>query len=62
MSCKYQIESLPLDEASTLYLPNLPLVHRDPFDRMLVCQAITHNLILLTPDPLIRQYPVKTVW
>ena len=33
----HQIESLSLDESSTLLLPNLPQIHRDPFDRMLVC-------------------------
>ncbi|EDN66002.1 PilT-like protein [Beggiatoa sp. PS] len=58
----HQIESLPLDESSTLLLPNLPQIHRDPFDRMLVCQAIKHDLIILTPDSMIKQYPVKTLW
>jgi PIN domain nuclease of toxin-antitoxin system len=58
----HQIESLALDEASTLQLNNLPQIHRDPFDRMLVCQAIEHNLIILTPDPMIQQYPVETIW
>lgn len=58
----HKIESLPLDESSTLYLPNLPQIHRDPFDRMLVCQAIKHDLIILTPDPMIKQYPVETIW
>lgn len=56
------IESLPLDEETTLYLPRLPAAHKDPFDRMLVCQAIRNGLVVLTPDPLIRQYPVPTVW
>ena len=56
------IESLPLNEESTLQLPRLPDLHNDPFDRMLICQAITHGLTLLTPDLLIRQYPVRTKW
>jgi PIN domain nuclease of toxin-antitoxin system len=43
-------------------LPRLPELHKDPFDRMLVCQALTHQLVLLTPDTLIRQYPARTVW
>lgn len=38
----------------------LPTLHRDPFDRMLVCQAIEHDRVLLTPDPFIVQYPVRT--
>ena len=56
------VKSLNLDEESTLYLPLLPLHHKDPFDRMLICQAIVHDLTILTPDPLIRQYAVKTKW
>jgi PIN domain nuclease of toxin-antitoxin system len=36
----------------------LPVLHRDPFDRMLVCQAQAHGLTLASSDPLIRQYPV----
>lgn len=56
------IEPLPLEEEAVLMLPRLPDLHRDPFDRMLVCQALTHQLALLTPDALIRQYPVRVVW
>jgi PIN domain nuclease of toxin-antitoxin system len=40
----------------------LPVLHRDPFDRMLVCQAIVHGLVILTPDSLVNQYPVRTMW
>jgi PIN domain nuclease of toxin-antitoxin system len=54
--------SLPLDERSTLHLPRLPRLHKDPFDRMLVCQAIEHGLTLVTPDRAIRQYPIRTLW
>jgi PIN domain nuclease of toxin-antitoxin system len=56
------IEELPLDEASALVLGRLPRVHRDPFDRMLVCQAIVGGLAILTPDPGIRAYAVPTLW
>jgi PIN domain nuclease of toxin-antitoxin system len=58
----HQIESLHLDEETALHLIRLPLLHKDPFDRMLVCQAITHHLVILTPDDLVNQYPVRTVW
>lgn len=41
----------------------LPNLHRDPFDRLLVATAQIENLTLLTPDPLIRQYPgLQTFW
>jgi len=56
------IEELPLDEESALRLARLPMLHKDPFDRMLVCQAITQGLLLLTSDELISQYPVRTAW
>ena len=53
------IESLPLDEASIYQLPNLPALHRDPFDRMLICQSLAHALTLASSDPLVQQYPVS---
>jgi PIN domain nuclease of toxin-antitoxin system len=43
---RHQIASLPLDEASVCQLATLPFVHRDPFDRMVVCQTIEHGLPL----------------
>lgn len=58
----YAIESLPLQEEAVLYVDRLPDVHRDPFDRMLVCQAIAHGLTLATPDETIRGYPVSVLW
>lgn len=59
---RHGIAALPLKEADTLLLGKLPDLHRDPFDRMLVCQAIANQMTLLTPDPLIVQYPVLTDW
>ncbi len=56
------IESLPLEEEATFYLTKLPEYHKDPFDRMLVCQAIVRGLTILTPDKLIQQYPARTTW
>lgn len=56
------IESLALEEEASLHVHRLPSLHRDPFDRMLVSQAIVHGLVILTPDPLIRQYPARTLW
>ena len=59
---QHGIVTLPLDEQAVLHLHKLPALHRDPFDRMLICQAIEHDCLLLTPDPLIAQYPVRTQW
>lgn len=58
----HRITPLAIDEESTLFLHRLPEYHKDPFDRMLVCQALVRDLVLLTPDRAIRQYPVKTRW
>jgi PIN domain nuclease of toxin-antitoxin system len=59
---RHRIEPLPLSEEDTAQLLSLPDYHRDPFDRMLVCQAINGGLTILTPDKAIRQYPVRTAW
>lgn len=59
---RHAVEPLPLDEESALLLPRLPPLHRDPFDRMLVCQAMVHALVILTPDRDIAAYPVRTAW
>lgn len=59
---QHEINHLSLDESSAFHLSELPNIHRDPFDRMLVCQAIEHDLSILTPDHMINQYPVRVVW
>ena len=59
---RHFIEYLPLDEKAVFKLSRLPNHHRDPFDKMLVCQAIAHDLTVLTPDKLISQYPVASAW
>jgi PIN domain nuclease of toxin-antitoxin system len=56
------IEAMSLSEEEALHVPNLPLHHKDPFDRLLVCQAILQGMTILTPDSLIRQYPVLSAW
>jgi len=59
---RHGIESLSLTEPAVAHLAKLGDVHKDPFDRMLVCQAIEHDLLVVTNDPLVCQYPVKTLW
>ncbi len=58
---KHQISSLDLDEASVSHLTSLPQIHRDPFDRILICQALEHGLILVTVDEYISQYQVQVL-
>jgi len=59
---RYRIAALPIDEESALHVVKLPNLHADPFDRMLVSQAIVHGLAIVTPDPLVTQYPARTIW
>ncbi|MCX8089808.1 MAG: type II toxin-antitoxin system VapC family toxin [Verrucomicrobiae bacterium] len=58
---KHLIASLALDEVAVARLGVLPALHRDPFDRMLICQALAHGLTLASSDPLIRQYAVAVL-
>ena len=56
------IQPLDVTHAHALAVAELPAHHRDPFDRMLICQALVHGLVILTPDDLVRRYPVRTMW
>ena len=54
----HQIADLALDEPALIHLANLPLLHRDPFDRILVAQALQHGMTLVTVDEEVRRYSV----
>jgi PIN domain nuclease of toxin-antitoxin system len=58
----YGLAPLPLKEEAALHLGHLPRHHNDPFDRMLICQSIVHGLPILSPDPLLAQYPARLLW
>jgi PIN domain nuclease of toxin-antitoxin system len=51
-----------VDEESALHIAKLPPLHGDPFDRLLVAQAIVHGMTSLTPDPIVARYPARTLW
>jgi PIN domain nuclease of toxin-antitoxin system len=53
---------LPVSFAHALEVRHLPLLHRDPFDRLLIAQARHERLTLVTRDADIRRYPVDTLW
>ena len=59
---QHNINTLPLEEGATLYFGRLPLLHKDPFDHILICQAIMHGMVIMTSDELVVQYPVRTIW
>ncbi|NIR51616.1 type II toxin-antitoxin system VapC family toxin [candidate division KSB1 bacterium] len=58
---RHQVSSLELDEASVAHLASLPNIHRDPFDRILVCQAIEHGLVFITVDEKLIKYPIQVL-
>ncbi|CAN2039235.1 hypothetical protein GMMP15_1110022 [Candidatus Magnetomoraceae bacterium gMMP-15] len=43
-------------------LENLPMHHRDPFDRLLICQALEDKLLLVSKDSMFSDYPVSLYW
>jgi PIN domain nuclease of toxin-antitoxin system len=57
-----KIQLLPILLPHILELDNLPLHHRDPFDRLLVAQARVEKTVLISADPSIIKYDVETVW
>ncbi len=59
---KHGIQNLCLTSSAILRLEKLPSHHHDPFDRLLIAQAIEHRFQLVSPDPLIHRYPIKVLW
>jgi PIN domain nuclease of toxin-antitoxin system len=55
----HRIASLPIEEGAMIHLAKLPALHRDPFDRILVAQALQYDLTLATVDDAVKVYPVK---
>jgi PIN domain nuclease of toxin-antitoxin system len=56
------IQVLPVYLGHALHVYTLPDYHRDPFDRLLVSQAVLEKLALLSADSHIARYPVNLVW
>jgi PIN domain nuclease of toxin-antitoxin system len=54
---RYSIASLSIDEITITKLTEIPPLHRDSFDRLLICQALHHNLQMITEDNKILYYP-----
>ena len=60
LSAGYQ--ELPITGRHTLLVSTLPLLHKDPFDRLLLAQAISEGMPLLTADNQISQYPGSVIY
>ncbi len=57
-----EIEILPIKLEHISVLAQLPLYHRDPFDRMIIAQTIAENLQVISKDKIFQKYPVKVIW
>ena len=57
-----RIELLAIQLDDIYSLSQLPLHHRDPFDRLIIAQAYRMKLPLITSDHIMWQYPIETVW
>ena len=58
----WNLKTITIKREHIFKLSDLDLIHKDPFDRLLVSQAICENFEILTPDPLIKKYPVSVLW
>ena len=59
---KNAIESLPIQMGHALNVSRLPIIHRDPFDRIIISQAILEKMPVVTRDADIAKYKVKILW
>lgn len=55
-------QPLPIDLKHAARVATLPFHHRDPFDRLLVAQALEEELAVVTADPVFAEYGLKRVW
>jgi len=56
------IKPLPIDVSHALYVAKLPNFHQDPYDRVLVSQAILESLPIISSDTKLEPYGVKLIW
>lgn len=59
---KEAITILPISENAIKTVKELPLHHRDPFDRLLIAEALSNNYVFLSVDNQIDPYPIKRTW
>jgi PIN domain nuclease of toxin-antitoxin system len=57
-----QIETIQINYEHLLLLSGLPAHHSDPFDRLIIAQAISEDLMLITKDKGLKKYKVKQLW
>ena len=59
---KEQLDNLPVKPFHLDEIGKLPMIHGDPFDRMIISQAIAENMAIITKDGIIPLYNVEVLW
>lgn len=59
---RHQIASWSISETTITQLAKLPPLHKDPFDRLLLCQSLEHDSIIMTEDEAIISYPIAKIF
>ena len=59
---KNGFQVLPITFEDTLILSTLPFYHRDPFDRLIICQSITNRFTIISKDKYFEEYKVNLIW
>ncbi|QEK53317.1 type II toxin-antitoxin system VapC family toxin [Pedobacter aquae] len=59
---KSDIEILPILMSELDILKDLPFIHRDPFDRLIISTAISYNFVLISKDEQLKKYPLEVIW
>jgi PIN domain nuclease of toxin-antitoxin system len=57
-----EFDLLPIEIDHVSRVSTLPFHHRDPFDRLLIAQSLSHDLAIVSADAIFRAYGVKRVW
>ncbi len=55
----YQV--LPIKDTHIIHLETLPAIHRDPFDRLMISQAMIEDMVLLSADSFVQEYPITVI-
>ena len=59
----YSLKTIPVSASIAMDAANLPEMHKDPFDRIIIATAIAHKMPVVTADAKFREYPsLKVVW
>jgi PIN domain nuclease of toxin-antitoxin system len=56
------IQLLPINLAHIGHLEQLPAHHKDPFDRIIIAQAVVENMTIISVDPVFADYSVQVIW